>query len=89
MKIFLGASRLTQNLRKRSQRTPFMRIETRSNGVFVAWFPARRNEVIYARFYDIDSRTKRYVYGESSESICRRGSTSVGDLELVQEVEAD
>lgn len=71
--------------RKQNRRQPFMRVETRSDGVFVARFPAQPNEVIYAKTYRLDPQTKRYVYslGPPLETVCRAGKVSTGELEQV------
>ena len=66
--------------RKDDPHKPFMRVETREDGVYVATFPAKQNEVIIGRAYIVDPRTKKIIYGKPLESICVAGRAVVGDL---------
>ncbi|MBO9718254.1 MAG: hypothetical protein J7507_16000, partial [Pseudoxanthomonas sp.] len=68
--------------RKDNPRAPFMRVETREDGVFVARFPATPGEVIVGRVYSVDPRTRRFVYGAPMETTCRQDSVSVGEPEM-------
>jgi len=70
---------------REGSRRPFMRVVTREDGVYVARFAAQPNEVIVARAYFVDPRTKRYAYGAPTESVCRAGEVSVSELVPVSE----
>jgi len=65
--------------------TPFLRVRTREDGVYVVRFPARPNEVITSRSYRLDPYTKRFVYGEPSELICLAGEVRVGEPSSIPE----
>lgn len=71
--------------RKANQRIPFMRTEARDDGVYVARFTAKANEVIVARAYIVDPRSRRRIYGEPIELECRAGDVLVSDLMPVTE----
>ena len=58
---------------------PFLRAETRADGVHVSRFPARAGEVIFARAYIIDPSTRRYVYGDVTQATCLAGKAMVGN----------
>lgn len=62
---------------------PMLRAKTRADGVHVSRFPAHPGEVILARAYIVDPRTRRYVYGEITEAICIPGKANVGAPEPV------
>gem|GEM_PF-2433268 len=66
--------------RKDRPGTPFMRVEAREDGVYVARFPARPNEVIEARAFVVDPRTRRFIYGDPVHSVCREPKVQVGEL---------
>ncbi len=58
---------------------PFLKAKTRADGVHVSRFLARAGEVILARAYIVDPRTKRYVYGDVTQAACVAGKAMVGD----------
>lgn len=71
--------------RKDEPRKPFLRVKTREDGVYVAVFPAKPNEVIVGRAYIVDPRTRKFIYGEPKESVCVAGHAVVGELKPVGE----
>lgn len=71
--------------RSRRLGTPFLRVRTREDGVYVVRFPARPNEVITGRSYRLDPRTKRFVHGEPYDSVCLSGDVKVGELSPISE----
>lgn len=71
--------------RSRRLGTPFLRVRTREDGVYVVRFPARPNEVITGRSYRLDPRTKRFVHGEPYDSVCLAGDVKVGEISPISE----
>lgn len=60
--------------------TPFLRVRTRQDGVYVARFPARPGERIEARGYILEPRTRRFIYGEPTYAVCRPSRVEVGEV---------
>lgn len=73
-----GPQRKAALFRGGESQEPFLRVRTREDGVHVSRFPARVGEVIVARTYVIDPRTRRYVYGKPTTRTCALREAEVG-----------
>lgn len=84
-KTLRGAGGTSALFRQSSPKKPFMRVTSREDSVFIARFPAHSGEVIVSRAYIVDPRTRRFIYGEPTVSVCAEGKAVVGDVEPMKD----
>ncbi|MFZ7095369.1 hypothetical protein ACOPJQ_02910 [Luteimonas dalianensis] len=60
-------------------RHPFMRVTTREDGLIVAHFKAKPNDVVVGRPYWWDMRDMSNRQGPRVSTLCRSGSVSLGE----------
>ena len=75
----------TVALYRAGKRKPFMHVATREDGVYVARFPARVDEAVYARAYRSDMRTGVVILGSAAKSVCVPVTVSVGEVKSVDQ----
>ena len=64
---------------------PFMYVQTRHDGVYVARFPAKPMEVIDGRSMEVDEENKRIYYGHRTwRTVCQAGNVEIGDPAQVE-----
>jgi hypothetical protein len=73
-------------LYRAGKRKPFMHAVTREDGVYVALFPAKPNEVVYVRAFREDPRTGRVILGSAARSVCVPATVSVGEARSVDQI---
>lgn len=73
-----GGGRKAALFRRDRLGRPFLKTETRADGVHVSRFHAYPGEVIIGRAYLIDPHTRRFVYGDVVEAACMAVRAKVG-----------
>jgi len=67
---------------KRNRR-PFMRVSTREDGLIVAHFKAKPNDVVVGRPYWFDTRDMSNRHGPRVSTPCRSGAVSLGQPDRI------
>jgi len=80
-------------LYRAGKRKPFMHAITREDGIYVARFAAKPNEVVYGRAYRVEPRTGTVSFGNATRMVCALATVSVGKVksvsqELVEDVKS-
>jgi len=67
-------------LYRAGKRKPFMDAVTRDDGVYVARFSAKPNEIVYGRAYRVEPRTGAVSFGNAARMVCAPTRVSVGEV---------
>ncbi|WP_313929626.1 hypothetical protein [Pseudoxanthomonas sp.] len=74
-------------LYRAGKRKPFMHAVTREDGVYVARFSAKPNEIVYGRAYRVEPQTGAVSFGNAARMVCALATVSVGEVNSVDQIE--
>lgn len=69
--------------RDRKRRRPFMRVSTREDGLIVAHFKAKPNDMVVGRPYWFDARDMSNRHGPAVSTTCLSGAVSLGEPDRI------